>query len=216
MEQPSALERLAGALPVEIAGTALAVLIPWPGALLPVLTNSLAHGRAQKRIADAIQFLNEELEKTRDKVQTFSDAQYRLTGGIVAAIFETIDEEKLRMLKAAVLNVARSDYLGGFEAQVYSRILRDISAAEVRFLVRHRDARAFSFADPSTPENGVSNTLASPLPVFLDKRSLEGAVAIGLINLGLLVRSASEGLASDTGAYVMSPLVTTLLALLTE
>jgi hypothetical protein len=206
MDETSALEKVTGALPVEIAGTALAVAVPWPGALLPVLTNALAHGRAKKRIEDTLRDLNSQLEQLRDKVQSFSDAQYRLTGAIVAAIYETVDEEKLRLLKAAALNVANSDYLGSFDAQAFSRLFRDISPAEVRFLMTHQNAGTFSFASPRD----------SPSTVFIDKSSQEGLVAVSLINLGLLVRTPSEGLASDAGGYVMSPLVSKFLALLQE
>ena len=144
----------------------------------------------------------------RAQIRELPDSQYRLIAGIVAAILETIDERKLRFLKAAALNVAKSSYLETFEAQLLTRILRDISTAEISFLVEYR-GRPVSFGHgdhPSAPLN----------PVFLDKSSAEGAVAIGLINLGLLVRSPDEGTAADIGAYIVSPFVERLLRLLTE
>jgi hypothetical protein len=67
--------------------------------LLPVLTNYPALGRAKKRIEATISEINERLQLLHHKVERFSDAQYRLTG-VIAAIFETIDEEELRLLKA--------------------------------------------------------------------------------------------------------------------
>jgi hypothetical protein len=116
MGNRSVVEEVAGSLPVEIAATSLAGLFPWPAALLPVLTNSLAHGRARRRIEQVIVDLNARLTDLGEKVKSFSDAQYQLTADIVAVIYKTIDEEKLGFLKAAVLNVANSDYTGAFEA----------------------------------------------------------------------------------------------------
>ena len=150
------------------------------------------------------------------QIHNLSDAQYRLLGGVVATIFETIDEEKLRLLKAAVLNVANSDYMSAFEAQMLSRILRDISAAEVRFLAKYQERPWISFADPNQHGVGPFYTVESPQPLFLSPDSSEASVAIGLLNLGLLVRSTARGLLSDNGAHVMSPLVPSLLALLAE
>ena len=111
-----------------------------------------------------------------------------------------------------MLNIAASDFLSGFEAQAISRIIRDISAAEVRFLAEHRVISWISFGKPE--QAGPFQTFENPPPLFVDRTSADGAVVIGLINLGLVVRSASEGLMSDKGAYVYSPLVEKLLQVL--
>lgn len=213
--QPSGLERLADSLPVQIGVAAIAAASGGvAGALLPILTQSLAHGRASQRVEAALEGLQADLMRVQEQVRALTDAQYRLIGGIVAVILETIDDEKLRLLRGAALNVAGSDYLGSFEAQLFSRILRDISAAEVSFLAKHSSRPWISFGNPETGEVGPFHTLENPPPLFLRKESSEGAIVIGLINLGLVVRSAAEGTMSDVGAYVFSPLVPELLRLL--
>ena len=83
--------------------------MPMVYALLPALVNSLAHGRQEKRLGEWFAGVEIELQRTRDQVHRFSDAQYRLTVGILQAALEDVDEQKLRMLKAAILNVASSD-----------------------------------------------------------------------------------------------------------
>jgi hypothetical protein len=205
----SALEKVTGSLPAEAVAAALAVFDPAHPilsltALLPVLNNSLAHGRAEKRIRETLEDLDARLSTQSDHINRFTDAQYRLTVGIVQTIFETVDEEKLRMLKAAVLNVANSNYLEHFRAQLISRILRDISAAEINFLHKTREYLWYSFAEkPNVPE----------LTLRLIRGTEDSSLARGLIGLGLIVRAPSEGLMSDTGAYVRAPFAPDLMDL---
>jgi hypothetical protein len=211
----SALEKVTDNLVVQMGGAALAVASgAWWAALLPVLTNSLANGRAQTRIGAALHELNRRLGEVSDQVKNLSDAQYRLIGGVVIAMCETVDDGKLSLLKDAAVNAVGSEDLDGFQAQVFSRILRDISVAEVAFLAEHEGRRWISFAEPRTV--GPIASLENPPPLFVDKTGGQGAVAIGLIHLGLIVRSSSEGLSSDQGAYTFSPLVTPFLRLLKE
>jgi len=202
-EAKTALEVLFGSLITEAAGTVLAMHTPL-AALLPVLTNSFAAHRFEKRIEATLVEINAELQTLRDKVDKFSDAQFRLTVGIVKTIVETIDDEKLRLLKAAVLNVARSDHLESFEAQLFTRILRDISAAEIAFLAKHRNVSWFSFASPRDADSTF----------YINSATLDGTLARGLINLGLLVRAPSEGLMSDAGGYSVAPFAVKLLELI--
>jgi hypothetical protein len=208
-DEKSKLESVSGNPVAKLAAAALAAFPPGGPAtvsmvyaLLPVLMDCLARGRADKRLKEWTEDVDSRLRLLGDHFNRFSDAQYRLTVGIVQTAFETIEEEKLRMLKAAVLNIAGSDYLEGFEAQLFSRILRDVSAAEIAFLVDHRDLDSLAF-DHNGPPHRAS--IRDPREVTL---------ARGLINLGILVRSASEGLASDTGAYYFAPFVPKLLDLI--
>jgi hypothetical protein len=63
-------------------------------------------------------------------------------------MFQTFDDEKMRLLTCAVLNVGGFDYLGSFAAQFFARTLDAISAAEVAFLAKHRSVEWFSFTSP--------------------------------------------------------------------
>jgi hypothetical protein len=204
-EPKSALEAIAGSPLTEVAGTLLALGYPL-AALLPVLTNTLAFGRYTTRVESTLAELNAKLLTLSNKVGNFTDAQFSLTVGIIKTIFETIDEEKLRMLKAAVLNVGDFDYLGSFEAQLFSRILRDVSAAEIAFLAGHRRFSAFSFANPTAEDQETT--------FFIMPKSPDETVVRGLINLGLIARSRDEGHMSDKGEYLVAPFVTRLLDLI--
>jgi hypothetical protein len=204
-EPKSALEAIAGSPITEVAGTLLAFGYPL-AALLPVLTNTLAFGRYTTRVESMLAELNAKLLALGDKVDNLSDAQLSLTIGIIQTIFETVDEQKLRMLKAAVLNVAGSDFIDGFEAQLFSRILRDVSAAEIAFLAGHRRFSAFSFADPTAEDQETT--------CFIMPKSPDETVVRGLINLGLIARSRDEGHMSDKGEYLVAPFVPALLDLI--
>ena len=174
-------------------------------ALLPVLTDCLARGRHDRRLAEWLADVNARLRHLGDHLNRYSDAQYRLTVGIIQTAFETIDAEKLRLLKAATINIAGSDYLEHFEAQLFSRILRDVSATEIAFLVKHRDAPAFSFLALSADDQKRARNF--------HPNSSEALILRGIINLGLVARSPTEGTYGDLGAYLIAPFVPKLLEL---
>jgi hypothetical protein len=150
--------------------------------------------------------LHEKLSEMRTAVRNMSDAHYHLVAGIVGVILGTIDEAKLRFLKAAAINVAGSDFRDAFEAQFFARVLRDISAAEIRFLAE-LGGRSLAFGNSPRREH-----LADPdKTLFVDKSTIDGALAIGLLNMGLIVRDPVEGTFADRGIYDPSPLVPKLL-----
>ena len=74
--KPSGLEKIADT-PAQLALTALAAYSGgWMAALLPVLSNTLAQGRARERVTAALEDLNDRLEGMADRLQDLSDAQY--------------------------------------------------------------------------------------------------------------------------------------------
>lgn len=212
----SLVERLAGGLAVQSALTAVAAgvggVLP---ALLPVLAQSLAQGRLEHRVGTALEEIQARLARMESKVRDMSDAQYRLVAGIVTTILETVDEEKLRLLQVAAIGAVESTHLEAFEAQLLSRILRDISAAEVAFVRKHIRGGGVIFQSHPDAES-IDAKLEAEKYAYIDKDSQEGAVAVGLINLGVLVRSKSEGRWSDAGGYVFSQAAHQLLAVLAD
>jgi len=214
-EGKSKLEVVAGSTATGLAAAAVAAFNPenLPSmsmvyALLPVLVNSLARARADKRLSEWLAEVDTRLRLLGDHINRFSDAQYRLTVGIIQTAFETIDGEKLRMLKAAVLNIANSDYLEHFHAQVFSRILRDVSAAEISLLAKYRDAPGFTFRMIKKEE--------SDRVLAFNPTGAEAIVIRGLINLGLVVRAPTEGTYGDVAQYITAPFVPQLLELVAE
>ena len=178
------------------------------GALLPVLTSALGFMEAEKRIKAWMADVNVELQRLGDHLNRFSEAQMRLTVGIIQIATSTVEAEKLRMLRAAVLNVAGSDYIEHFEAQEFTRILRDVSAADIAFLARHRGVVEFSFQRSSKdPRDGL---------VYLGPDGQDALIARNLITLGILARSWETGTASDVGAYKVADFVPKLLLLIED
>lgn len=179
-----------------------------PAALLTVLVGSLGFSRYANRICEWMLDLNARMEKIKDRIDRYSDHQMSLTVGLIQTAFGTVETEKLRLLKAAILNIAQSDYLEHHQAQEFHRILRDASAADIAFLVRHRDLEGFNFyqGDQPSRDGVISIRLDNP----------DYAIAKNLITLGLLIRSYSEGTAGDDAAYLVGPQVPRLLQLLED
>lgn len=210
------IERLASSLLVQSAFTAVSAgvggVLP---ALLPVLAQSLAQGRLERRVATALEEIQARLAGMESKVRNMSDAQYRLVAGIVTTTLETVDEEKIRLLQVAAIGAVESTHLEAFEAQLLSRILRDISAAEVAFVRNYIRGGGVIFQSHPDAES-IEAKLEAEGYRYIDKDCQEGAVAVGLINLGVLVRSKSEGRWSDAGGYVFSQAAHQLLAVLKD
>jgi hypothetical protein len=84
IERPSAIETIADT-PAQLALTALAAYSGgWMAALLPVLSNTLAQGRARKRVEAALNDVNDRLAAMAGRLQGLSDAQYTAIGRVVS------------------------------------------------------------------------------------------------------------------------------------
>ncbi len=156
-QEKTILETIADNVFLQAAATAIAATAGTVSAgVLPVLTQAFAQGRAAARVRADLQDLNDQLEALGDKVKNLSDEQFRLVAGIVSTMLETIDEPKLRLLKVAAINATSTEHLDAFGAQLMSRLLRDISAAEVSFLARYITTRGVIFR-PARSESGDDN-----------------------------------------------------------
>lgn len=173
-------------------------------ALLPVLRSTLASGRHKARIEEAINELAERLSKIENFAESLTDAQYKLTCELVCEIFNTPDEEKINFLKNAALKTHSIETLNMHDATVLSRALNAISIRELTLLLEcYGSGILFS----RHQYKGFYN---------IDKFSLDGECAVGLINLGLLSRSSGEGSAGDIGAYSFTQLADKLVKLLAD
>nr|WP_298174086.1 hypothetical protein [uncultured Pseudomonas sp.] len=135
--KPTAVERIAGNLLTEATATLIAgagVTVTPFAALLPILTNSLAAQRLQKRTEEALQQISLILQKHEEKLQHLSDEQYHVLIEAISATFQTINPEKLSHLKSAVRNSLAIEDLVPQESAVLARIIREISAEEADFI----------------------------------------------------------------------------------
>lgn len=212
MEKENNLEKIAGGLPTAIGTTLLAAFAGTPlAALLPVLTNTLAYGRHKDRVAKTLLEMNMVLDGLKDRIDDVSDSQYKLLNESILAALQTVDDEKLDYLRRVVRNTLREPEIIPHEAQLLSRIIRDISADELFFIIENHSYSWVSF-DTLTEDEATKYT-EDKSTKYVDKMSGEGSVVVGLINLGVITRGLNEGWMSDTGGYIFSSIVPKLLRL---
>jgi hypothetical protein len=205
---PSGLERVAGNLATEAALTVVAALAGGPLApLLPVLAKSLAASRQQQRVQQALIEMRQVLESHEAEIRDLTDEQYKLVNESILAILQTTQAEKLIFLRSVATNALKVHDLGGQAAIVLSRIVRDISAEEVTFLLR-----AFEYEGVLLNENvEQSEVLGNVLRIA--PSSPEALSVIGLQSLGLL---APPETGWDSGAMRFTAIVAKLIALVRE
>ena len=203
IEDATAIEHASGSLITELGATLLAAFSANPVvAVLPVLTNALASGRHRERVERAISRLSAELSRQETKLREISDSQYKLINEAVLAIFSTLEIEKLEYLRRAAENALDATEIKPHEAVVLARVIRDLSAEEVRFLLKHHLAERIQVSTTPPSREGL---------LHVDPDSADGLVASGLSSIGLLMQS--EPTWDDSGLLRWSPLVRTLVGL---
>lgn len=205
---PTAVERASGHVATEAVFTLVSALSGSPlAALLPVLAKSLASERQQKRVEDALIQIDTTLNEHTEALRNLTDSQYKLINEAILALLQTTSTEKIEYLRRAIHN---SLVVGGGilaqEAVVLARIVRDISADEADFLVKHFHYDRIQLASASVGHEQKVLTIAP--------ESQEGLVVTGLVSLGLL--SAAEPAWDESGLMRFSPIVAKLLVLLRE
>lgn len=206
LKSPTKIETIAGSHVTESGLTLVGVVSGVPlAALLPVLSNSLASGRHKKRVEEALAEISSTLDAQAEIVRNLTDSQYKLINEIVLTILQTTSAPKLKYLRNVVQNGLQMPELEHQEATVLSRIIRDISAEEVDFLVRN-----FSY---KKIQLGIT-TSDSPLPEVL-RVSADGRdelIVSGLMSLGLVITAGPT--IGDSGLFKFSSGVAKLIALL--
>ncbi len=171
--------------------------------LIPLLAKSLAAERQKNRIEHLVSTLNEILAQHAEAIEKLTDAQYKLICETIVSFHHATDEAKLDYLKRAVAGALQIHELQQQEAVVLARVLRDISAEEIDFLIR-----GFQFHRVQVTKS-VGNPQDQILRVAPSSR--EELVVIGLQSLGLLV--PGEPTFDDQDNLRFSPIVAKLLAI---
>lgn len=207
MEPTSPLEKAAGNPLTALGATLLSAYSGVPmTAVLPVLAGALATERHKKRVEDAIRDVEAYLRAHETKLRQLTDAQYKIVNEASLAFFQTVDQDKIDYLRNAIKRSLFLDDLTLLEADMVSRILRDISAAEAKFLLDHPDAAAIQVGDAGTmPQAGV---------LYVRSDSPEIMVVSGLMAMGLLIPSEAAWDTSDR--MMLSPICKRIRALLAE
>lgn len=204
---PTALEKITDNIVTEATLTLVGALSGNPlGALLPVLSKSLASGRQKQRVEAALEEVNSVLEAHSDALRNLTDSQYKLINETVLAILHTTSSDKLTYLRRLVRNGLDMPEIEPEEAVVLSRIIRDISAEEVDFLVRYFSHERIQLGLTSGPsEQGI---------LVVPAGGRDELIVSGLISLGLIISAGPT--IDDQGILKFSNGVAKLIALLQE
>jgi len=205
LKPPTNTERIAGSVVVESSLAAVAALAGGPlAALLPVLSKSFAAERQRKRVEEALLELDALFRANERAVRDLSDAQYKLVNETVLGILHTTSSEKLAYLRSAVANAMSMADVEPEDAAILSRVVRDISAEEVAFLVR-----SFGYEKVRLVLD-VQEQSSEVLEILL--ASPEAKLVSGLVSLGIL--ASGGGTYEDLGQLRFTPIAAKVLALL--
>lgn len=103
LKPPSSLENVASNPITQSVFAMITTTVPL-AALLPVLAATLAATRHMRRIEDALLLITETLNKQGKAIESISDDQYKLINEIVVTLLNTVDSEKISILKDALHN----------------------------------------------------------------------------------------------------------------
>lgn len=207
LKPPTTLEIVSGSLPTELALTTVATIASGGGVLaplLPVLAASLASQRHRGRVEEALVEIQATLEAHSDVIKNISDGQYQLINETVLALLRATSTEKIQLLKSAVKNTINIAPMLSQEVVVLGRIIRDISAEEADFLVKHFGFDRVQLASSTTDYEQKVLTVHPDSP--------DGLIVVGLVSLGLL--TAAEPTFDDSGLLRFAPITAKFLALI--
>lgn len=203
LQKPTLVEKTFDNVAVQTAITGLSIFSGNPiASLLPVLSGSLASGRHKKRIEDALGSINDTLLKHEEKIREITDAQYKLINETILTVLQTTESDKIAYLRNAIENSIETD-INDTMASLLSRIIRDISSEEIKFLNKNISYKKILFMEDS----GLKTDL------YIKPQSHESTIAAGLISLGVLLPADST--IDNISTYTYSELAEKLLAIVT-
>lgn len=201
------VERVAGSVATEGVLTIVGALAGGPlAALLPVLGKSLAAERQKARVEAALGEIDQLLREHEQALLSFSDAQYKLINEAILALLHTTAQEKMAYLKRVVQNAISMTAMDAQEAIVLSRVVRDISADEAKFLCANFGYERVQVAS-GDPEHKMRVLNVKP-------GTPDALVVTGLVSLGIL--EAAEPTWDESGLLRYSKITAKLIALLQD
>jgi len=163
-----------------------------PLALIPVLNGQLAADRHKLRIEKVLSELDNKFREHEEKLNELTDNQFKLINEGVSALLRTVDEEKISYLKKAVLNTLDEEELDGHNSVLLSRVLRDISVVELRFLLRIKNYSEIILYEPDKKSENEDNRLVIS-PESGDAATLSGLFCLRYLGLVAMTRSGYGG-----------------------
>lgn len=185
LPKPTALERVSGSLVTEAGLTAFGaiaggVLAP----LLPILAKSLASERQRQRVEASLSELSTILARHEVVLRNLSDEQYKVVNETVLTLLQTTQEEKLKYLRAVVENCLTENQILPEEASVLSRIVRDISAEEIAFLLGAFQYDGVALTELPQPPDRQKDNILHVNPSSREALAVSGFLSLGLVTSG--------------------------------
>lgn len=190
------------AVAATVIATAGATTTPL-AALIPVLTTALAYSRFVDRVEDTFVEFEKILSDHQSQLNDISDAQFQLISEIISTTLQTVDSKKLGYLRQSLENSLCSEKIDPKDVTFLARTVRDISVAELKFLI---DNFKYKFIIISGFESDETN-------LHIEPNSSDELIVSGLINLGLLITSIPT---IGGVKFNFSPLVAKIIALVTD
>lgn len=167
------------------------------GGLIPSLIDIPVSRRQRQRTEIAFQDIEERLTGRIDEIQQPGDEQFKIISESLITISQTLEARKTEYLKSIAVSAVRYSDYSSYDSILLSRIIRDISAEELTFLLKnfaHTSFNIFSWYD----EDDKSEEKLKDLRELRERISQEGGllilqtepeapVANGLLNLGVLM-----------------------------
>lgn len=207
MKSESKVEKVTGHLAANLGAALLATAGTPLAALLPVLNSALASERHKQRVADALREIDALLHAHEACLRQLTDAQYKIVCESVVALLQTVEQRKIDYLKTAIRQALFLHEVSNLEADGLARILRDISAAEAKFLLDNPQVEAIHVGDPK-------DILTAHTILIIPKGDPRVLIVSGLMSMGLLI--PSEAAWDTSNRMMLSPICNRLRALLSE
>jgi hypothetical protein len=214
LKPATSIEQVAGNPLVQSGLTVVAALSAGPlAALLPVLATTLASERQKRRMEASLIDIDARLRSQEAALRNITDSQYKLLNETILTVLHTTSDEKLSYLQSVINNTIALENLPPHEAVHLSRLLRDLSAQEITFII---DSFSYDGIVLLTEADGDSESIVSKPEYqktrFLKLNSIEGQTVTGLISLGILAQAGQRYI--DVGMYKFMPIAAKLIALL--
>ncbi|MHB0817282.1 hypothetical protein ACYCFK_03220 [Stutzerimonas stutzeri] len=182
LANPTVLEDIAGN-PLTGSAMALAAACSPLGPLLPVLSGALASRRQAERLKGAFETVQKTLQAHSTALRALTDEQYKLINETILAMLHTTDPRKLEYLQQAIEGGLASPDIVPLESAVLSRIVRDISAEELDFVLQNFGHELLAIGkDMQGKDEKV---------LLIEDGTREALIATGLMGLGILVPAGS-------------------------
>jgi hypothetical protein len=207
VDEEGKIEKIAGSPLVAAGADVTAALIgaafPPFGILssaLPTLLTAPAAQAFKRRVEAAFAEINEYIGRHEEAIQNLTDGQFDFIIATLDTVRRTGDERKMEFLKTAIKNGLEEPF-EHYEAQLISRIFRDISYEETRFLL-------------DSLKWGTVNVIDKPIGgLTISHDSPERLIVAGLASIGILMQS--DTIALEVNSYQFSSIAPKVAKLLT-